>query len=171
VVLSSVEVILLEPQARVQPSTSRPRVALAGLAGLLVWFAAAPAQAQSGAVKALFEKYNLVGVFAADCRKPPNAAANLYYVDRLIDADHVQRDTMEGPTKRTQVTIISYAWPMGTNEIGVLGKRLGDWTADAWRVDNKRMMQVEAVVAGKPIVAGGKLVTTGADMPWLNRCY
>ena len=50
------------------------------------------AWAQSGSVKVLFEKYNLLGTFAWDCARPASRENNLYYVNRLIDADHVQRD-------------------------------------------------------------------------------
>ena len=34
------------------------------------------------------------------------SAQNYYYVHRLIDADHLQRDVMEGPTARAFVVMI-----------------------------------------------------------------
>ena len=63
------------------------------------------AQAQSGTVKATFEKHGLLGTFSRHCSRPA-APDNLYFVNRLLDADHVQRDAMEGPTTRPWYLLI-----------------------------------------------------------------
>jgi hypothetical protein len=63
--------------------------------------ASAPTQSS---VKAIFEKYNLLGTFAWDCSKPASKD-NFYYVHRLLDADHVQRDQMSGPTQRDWLAV------------------------------------------------------------------
>ena len=52
--------------------------------------------AQDSSVKVVFENYKLLGIFAFDCSKPPTSD-NYYYVHRLVDAGHVQRDRMSGP--------------------------------------------------------------------------
>ena len=64
----------------------------------------AVACAQAASVQEIFEKYNLVGIFAQDCTKPATvqsprngAPQNWWFVNRLIDANHAQRDFMEGP--------------------------------------------------------------------------
>jgi hypothetical protein len=132
---------------------------------------ASDARAQDGSVKAIFEKYNLLGVFAADCTQPPKAVDNWYYVDRLIDANHVQRDLMESTTTRTWMTIIDHAWQVSPNEIGVAGTRDNKPAVSVWRLDKDRMVQWEAFFDDKPDVSGGKWLKTGTDMPWLNRCH
>jgi hypothetical protein len=38
------------------------------------------------------------------------------------------------------------------------------------RTERNRMLQWDAMQDGKKIITGGKWVTTGKDMPWLNRC-
>ena len=75
------------------------------------------ASAKRVCAKAIFEKYNLLGGFAQDCTKPPKAVENWYDVNRLIDANHVQRDLMESPTTRKSVTIIDNAMETTPNRI------------------------------------------------------
>ena len=129
-----------------------------------------PSPGSPGSVKAIFEKYKLLGTFAADCSKPAKAVDNWYYVDRLINPDHVQRDVMASNTNRAQQVIIDQAWEWQPNEIGVRGKRDGKPVAALWHVDNDRMVQWETIVAGEPEISGGKWLKTKADMPWLTRC-
>jgi hypothetical protein len=123
-----------------------------------------------GTVKAVFEKYKLLGTFAPDCSKPAKPDENLYYVNRLIDPDHVQRDVMETDTKRKLRVTIDKAWEWQPNEIGISGTRDGKATAGLWRLDGGRMVQWESIVATKPEISGGKRVQTGTTMPWLSRC-
>ena len=72
--------------------TKASRLAICAIAFGLCSF---DAQAQDGAVKALFEKHNLIGIFASNCRGPASKQNN-YFVHRLLDPDHLQRDVMEG---------------------------------------------------------------------------
>jgi hypothetical protein len=128
------------------------------------------AQAQNESVKAIFEKYNLLGVSAQDCTKPPKAVENWYYVNRLIDANHVQRDLMESPTTRKSVTIIDNAAEATPNGILVIGTRDGKPAQGIWRLEKDRMVQWESALAGQQEISAGKWVRTGTDMPWLYRC-
>jgi hypothetical protein len=130
----------------------------------------AAANPQNGSVKAIFEKYNLLGVFAQDCAKPPKAVENWYYVDRLIDANHVQHDLMENETNRTQVTIIDKATENKPNEIFVAGTRDGKQTAAIWRIDKDRRVPWETAFGDQTLISGGKWVKDGHDMPWYTRC-
>ena len=104
------------------------------------------AQAQIKSVKAIFEKYNLLGVSAQDCTKPPKAVENWYYVNRLIDANHVQRDLMESPATRKSVTIIDNAAEATPNGILVIGTRdgkpareSGGWKKTEWCSGSRRL--------------------------------
>jgi hypothetical protein len=126
--------------------------------------------AQAASVKEIFEKHNLLGSFAWDCAKPPSADNNWYFVNRVMDSDHVQRDYMTGPTTRAWFVIIDKAEERGGNEISVSGTRDGKPANGIWRVEQDRMLQWDATVDGKKIIASGKLVTSGRDMPWFNRC-
>ena len=70
----------------------------------------APAQAvavHAASVKDIFQKYNLIGTFAQDCSKPPTVQTppngtpqNWWFVNRLIDDNHAERDFMNSPTER-----------------------------------------------------------------------
>jgi hypothetical protein len=128
------------------------------------------AQAQNGAVKAIFEKYDLLGMFAWDCGKPPDKNNNWFFVNRLLDADHVQRDFMESPTSRAWFTIIDQASETGQGEISASGTRDGGRIDGVWRIEKGRVLQWSANQFGKQIISGGRWVATGKDMPWLNKC-
>lgn len=125
---------------------------------------------QAASMKEIFEKHGLLGPFAWDCSKDPNAKSNWYFVNRMIDADHVQRDYMTGTTTRAWYTVLDKAEERSANEIYVSGTRDGKPTDGIWRVDQNRMLQVEATQDGKKIISGGKWVDSGKDMPWLNKC-
>ena len=55
-------------------------------------------------VETIVEKYNLLGTFAWDCSKPPSRD-NEYFINRVVDADHVQRDQMSGPNTRDSIAM------------------------------------------------------------------
>ena len=141
-------------------------------------FALAPAYAQSGSVKAVFEKHGLLGTFARDCNKPAGRD-NLYYVNRLVDPDHVQRDLMEGPTTRSWFTLIDQAKETGRNQVWFSGRMTGtlggksydsELTEGTWRIEPKRLVQTEASLGGQKLIAGGRWVATGREMLPLNKC-
>ena len=137
------------------------------LAALLA--AGSSAQAQSELVKAIFEKYNLIGTFAWDCSQPPSNN-NWYFVNRLLDADHVQRDFMTGTSTREWAAIIDQASELRPNEVAWSSIRDGQRIVGVWHVDQNRMLQWSATSNGKDIISSGKSVSTGKDMPRLNRC-
>jgi len=137
-----------------------------------------PSAAQDGSLAAIFQKYNLLGTFAWDCSKPPSAQNN-WYVHRMLDANHVQRDRMTGPTTRQFVIIIDRAAPLSANEIelsGTITGRVGSQdldgapTAGVWRVEQGRLLPWEATVNGNKLVTNGRLTSTGLEVPWNTRC-
>jgi hypothetical protein len=137
------------------------------LATEALWVPAA--RAQSGAVKAVFEKHDLLGTFAPDCAKPASND-NHYFVNRLLDPDHVQRDQMIGPTQRSSMTIIDKAADPKPDEITASGIFDGRPVDFVWRLEQTRMVQQEATDNGKKFIGGGRLLANGREMPWLNRC-
>jgi hypothetical protein len=150
------------------------------LLSLVFWCCTAAAQSgaqgtSSGAlpatsVRAIFEKNNLLGTFAWDCSKQPDRNSNWYFVNRALDADHVQRDFMVGPTTRAWATIIDQATELGPNEIGWSSIRDGQRSVGVWRLDGNRVRQWRATANGKDIISDGKLVASGKELPWLNAC-
>jgi hypothetical protein len=112
------------------------------MARTLLWFAvlwivspalAPQAQAQGASVQAVFESYDLAGVFSWDCNRPPGKD-NLYYVNRVIDAAHVQRDQMSGPANRDYAIILDQAVVGAGNEIVVSGSLDGRPVSGRWRI-------------------------------------
>jgi hypothetical protein len=124
-------------------------------------------------VKEVFDKYKLLGTFAWDCSKPVSRS-NLYYVNRLLDGDRVQREQMSGPTNRDFVIFIDGAWEVKPNEVAVSGMREGKRQEILWRIernaDGMRMRGVEASWDGKKLISGEKVTESGRETPWLNRC-
>jgi hypothetical protein len=126
------------------------------------------AHAQSG-VQSVLEKYGLIGIFARDCSKAASKD-NAYFVNRAIDADHVQRDQMSGPTTRDSVAIIDKASPLGPNELAVSGTRDGQPAEAIWRVENNRQIGMEVTIGGQKVISGGRFVRDGRDAGWLVKC-
>jgi hypothetical protein len=125
---------------------------------------------EAASIKDIFEKRGLIGTFAWDCSKPASPDNNWYFVNRVVDADHVQRDYMTASSIRAWYSILDKAEETSTGDIRVSGTRDGRPTDGLWRVEQNRMLQVEATQDGKTIISGGKWVNSGKDMPWLNRC-
>jgi TIR domain len=119
-------------------------------------------------VKTVFEKHNLLGTFAWDCGQPASKQ-NHYFVHRLLAADRVQRDMMEGPSTRGFVAVIDKAEGSKPNEITVSGTRDGKPFSSVYRIEPNRMLVLETTVDGKVQVAGGR-VPNGGEIPWANRC-
>ena len=129
-----------------------------------------PGAAQGDAVKAIFEKYDLLGILAADCSNPGDARS-LYLVNRAIDADHVQMDQMVGATSRQFTAIIDKACESQPNEIA-LSSTINDQRYNlVVQVERTRMRQVELDgPTGEKQIAGGRFTKDGVETPWYSRC-
>jgi hypothetical protein len=137
------------------------------VAALMV--AAAPATHAQTPVKTIFEKYRLLGTFAVDCGKPASPD-NLFYWNRALDDGAIERDQMSGPAKRDWIVFLDNATELRPNEIAVSGTRDGKPINGVWRVEDRRMLQVEVNWDGKEYVGNGRLLQNGSSMPWLNKC-
>ena len=141
-------------------------------AGVLSAGGVRPGAAQTS-VNAVFENYHLFGVFAVDCSKPASED-NYYYVNRLIDPGHVQRDRMIGTDVRDYVAMIDQAAAVGPSEISISGTRVegrfkGQSITERWRVEADRQMTSEATIGGTATITGGRLFD-GGQVGWANRC-
>jgi hypothetical protein len=128
----------------------------------------APA-AQAASVKEIFEEYNLLGIWAWDCSKPASNS-NLFYVNRILGTDAVQRDEMTGEDKRTSVAIINAAAAVGPNEITLNGTRDGKPAEATWRIEGNRQRATEVTIDGQKVISNGRNVASGRELPWTNRC-
>jgi len=142
------------------------RVILAICVAALIGLAAGSAQAAS--VQEIFEKYGLLGILAADCSTAVSRD-NRYYVHRLIDADHLQRDVMDGPDSVTSVIIIDQVVEVWPNEISVGGTQNDKPYTSVYQVEPNRTRVIEATVDGKAEVAGGRMAN-GGETPWHSNC-
>jgi hypothetical protein len=95
---------------------------------------------------------------------------NPYYANRLLDPERVHRDQMEGPSTRSWFSIIDKAKETKRNEIALSGQLNGRPADGIWRIEQGRMIVWEATFEGQKRVADGKLLATGQQMPWLNKC-
>ena len=146
------------------------------LFGMLTAIASVASAAQAASVKEIFEKYGLLGNFAWDCSRPPSPD-NWSYVNRLIDADHVQRDLMTGPTTRQWMAVFDKASELKPNEVMVSGRitgRLEGKTVEnepvdgVWRIERNRMQQWASTFQGRPLIVNGRL--SGREVPWSTKC-
>jgi hypothetical protein len=126
-------------------------------------------QAAAATAKEIFEKFGLIGAFSQNCEQPVRKN-NLYFVHRLVDENHVQRDLMSGPTTREWVIIIDRAEERGPNQVFFAGHRDGVRGEGLWRVEKNRILQLEGSLGGKKLLVGGKALATGVTMPWLTKC-
>ena len=140
---------------------------LAGAAGIVTALTTSAAPAAS--IKEIFEKYKLLGSFSYDCGKPADKKNN-YFVNRLIDADHVRRDLMSGPTTRDWFAVIDKVEETAPYEVKVHGTRNGESVESVWLIEPGRMLQWQAATNGKPTIHNGELLSTHYRLPWLNRC-
>jgi hypothetical protein len=148
---------------------ARLPIACAGVVAS-VYLCGVQAQTQNGSVKATFERHDLIGIFAADCGSQASKA-NPFFVTRVLDDDHVQRDRMIGPSSRERFWIIDQARELTADEIYVSGKWDNGQSAESvWRFDGKRSVAVEHSTDGKKVIAGGKWVSNGQNVPWLSKC-
>jgi polyhydroxybutyrate depolymerase len=123
---------------------------------------------QAASVKEVFEKHDLIGTFAWDCTKPASKS-NWYYITRVIDTGHVQRDFMVSPTAREWVAIIDSVTESSANEIATSGTVDGERGDGIWRLQTNRMQQWATSRAGKPLIANGRFIN-GGEIPWFNKC-
>ena len=120
----------------------------------------------------MFENYNLLGTFAFDCSKPVSPE-NFYYVHRLIDPGHVQRDRMSGPTTRDYALVIDQASGVGPSQISLggsrsEGNRKGEPITEIWRVEPNRITTEQVTISGAKVIVDGRL--NGRPVGWYNRC-
>jgi hypothetical protein len=120
-------------------------------------------------VREVFEKYNLFGVFTRDCTKPPSKD-NPYFVNRLIDDSHAQRDFMTDPMTREWSAIIDKAVELTPDKLTISGTLNGQDAEGIWRIETNGVQQLHVKLAGKTIIDDGRATATGSKVPLFNKC-
>ena len=146
----------------------RPLVLVSSVLIVLV-HAGAPA-ARAASVQELFERYGLLGTFAADCAKPMSRQ-NTYIVHRVLDAHRIQREAMSEPGKVLDTSTIDLAATTGPDSLDIsLGNERRRLQLTL-RVEGTRWRVMDSArEGGEKLVANGRAVDDGSEMPWLNKC-
>jgi len=130
-----------------------------------------PAVATGAAtVKALFEKHDLIGTFAADCTS--SVSEQNQYVVHRVNGDYVQRDSMTGPATRSDASLIDTAREAGPKELSLSWANEGGRTNVVMRVESRQWRFIESTREnGEKLISGG-YATQGArrESPWLKKC-
>src|ERR1700692_3925672 len=127
------------------------------------------AAADAASVKDLFESHDLLGIWSLDCQQPVSEN-NPFVVFRPVQT-FVQRDTMASATDRTDASIIDAAEETKPNEITMSMVSEPRRLKLVVRLEPKRMRTMEiAAENGEKFVADGRLVSTGDEVPWSNKC-
>jgi tetratricopeptide (TPR) repeat protein len=128
-----------------------------------------PLTNRSATVKELFEKYDLIGTFAADCSRPVTEQ-NEYIVHRL-NSDFVQRDRMTDAT-RTDASLINSVTETDSNELRLGRTSQRGRMNEVVRVETGRWRLLEsASESGEKLISGGWTTQgTRKQSPWLRKC-
>jgi len=121
-------------------------------------------------VKQLFERYDLMGTFAADCSMPVSEQ-NEYTVHRANN-DYVQRDSMIGPSRRSDASLIDAASEAAPDELHVSMANERRRVDDSIRIARRQWRVFESVTEnGQKLISRGRF-TQGArsESLWLQKC-
>ena len=134
----------------------------------LAWLAAPAAQAAS--VQAMFERYGLIGTWAFDCSQPASEQ-NPYIFYRLLDADHVGRDTMNSPTNRTNASVADFLIESNPNEVVISVKTERGRTNLTVRIERKRIRTFQSTRdSGEKVIVNGRFIERNTETLWFNKC-
>lgn len=127
------------------------------------------ARADAASVKDVFEAGSLLGTWAMNCDAEASAD-NPYVVFRAVE-NYVQRDTMASATERLDVSIIEFAAAIKPDQMAMRIANERGRLDLVVRIEPKRMRSMDISLAnGGKIVADGRTIQNGAEVPWLNKC-
>ncbi len=123
----------------------------------------------SGTVRQVFEKHKLIGVFAWNCDRPPSDS-NWYTMNRVVSANRIEQTILTAPSKRPYVTEFDQATDLSETSVSVGGTRSKQPVTGVWQLEDRRMLEFEAVTNGKTEIASAKRVRDGLAVPWATKC-
>jgi hypothetical protein len=136
----------------------------------------------SSAVIAIFERHELMGTFAEDCKSSPSDS-NQYIVHRVISAGRVGRDQMKDRNVPSYASLVEDAEELSANDVAMnvaitdsLNAQMKGWKMHLiTRVDGKRIRLMQSgpltgPYAGRTNIFAGKAANGGAETRWLTKC-
>jgi hypothetical protein len=123
---------------------------------------------KSLSAREVLQKHNLLGVFAWDCARPPSDR-NWYTMRRPVQGDRVEQSIVANPG-RPAVTIFDKASETAEDTIAVSGTRGKKAVASSWKLDGRRVREVEATADGQPEIADATWVRDGRAVAWSRKC-
>jgi opacity protein-like surface antigen len=126
--------------------------------------------AQAASVQALFERYGLIGTWAFDCAQPASEQ-NPYIFYRVLDPEHVARDTMSSPTNRANVSVADFLVESNPNEVVIMVKTERWRTNLTVRLERKRMRTFQSTRdSGEKVIVNGRFTERNTETLWYSKC-
>jgi hypothetical protein len=130
----------------------------------------AAAAAQAASLQALFERYGMVGTWAFNCSQPASEQ-NPYIFYRVVDPEHVARDTQNSPTNRINVSVAEFLVESNPNEVVIVVKTEQGRTNLTVRLDRKRMRTFQSTRdSGEKVIVNGRFTANDAETLWYSKC-
>ena len=108
--------------------------------------------------------------WAFDCSQPASQQ-NPYIFYRVIDADHVARDTMNSPTNRVNASIADFLIESNPNEVVIVVKTERGSTNLTVRLERKRMRTFQSTRdTGEKVIVNGRFNGRDTETLWYSKC-
>jgi hypothetical protein len=144
-------------------------VALRLVSGVVAAFFAG-AGAHAASLQQLFERYGLIGTWAFDCKQPASEQ-NPYIFYRVLDSEHVARDTMNSPTNRINASVAEFLVESNPNEVVIVVKTEQGTTNLTVRMERKRMRTFQSTRdSGEKVIVNGRFTARDAETLWYSKC-
>lgn len=147
----------------------RPRRCHSLIASLTSVVLAVAGPAAADTVQQVLEKYRLLGVFAADCSRPPDQR-NIYQVIREIDANSAQIDAMSGLVTVDATFFADKAEAVGPTALRIVGTVNDVPLEVTWQVERDRQRFLDIKLKGAVITRDGTDLVGLQSHAWLQRC-
>jgi hypothetical protein len=130
----------------------------------------AAAGAQAASVQALFERYGMIGTWAFNCSQSASEQ-NPYIFYRVVDPEHVARDTQNNPTDRINASVAEFLVESNPNEVVIVVKTEQGRTNLTVRFERKRMRTFQSTRdSGQKVIVNGRFTANDAETLWYSKC-
>jgi hypothetical protein len=130
----------------------------------------AAAGAEAASVQALFERYGMVGTWAFNCAQPASEQ-NPYIYYRVVDPEHVARDTQNNPANRTNASVAEFLVESNPNEVVIVVKTERGRTNLTVRLERKRMRTFQSTRdSGEKVIVNGHFTVNDVETLWYSKC-
>jgi len=127
-------------------------------------------RAQATSVQAMFENYGLIGAWAFDCRQPASEQ-NPYIFYRVVDPEHVARETQNGLGGRVLAGIADFLVESNPNEVVILVKTERGRSNLTVRLERKRMRTFQSTRdTGEKVIVNGRFAGRELETLWYSKC-